>query len=230
MAVNPTAGIQLPAVRGKRERTASPTEAAQLIAALPQRDRAIWATAPYAGLRSAELQALTDELVDLESDRSGSSGAGTSWQAEWPPRAAPAAARCPSPAPSASTGSSTASLAAAAGGLIFGRPNGRRSRISRSASALRGRASRWPRSDRRLHDDRVHQSRLAASCGGDQMHRNAAGGGGRGRRRGLGRLSSLSLLRSRANLAGSFRREARRYGAWSFPGVRFLAVVSRGSS
>ena len=35
VAVNPTAGIQLPAVRGRRERIASPAEAARLIAALP---------------------------------------------------------------------------------------------------------------------------------------------------------------------------------------------------
>jgi integrase len=68
VAVNPTAGVQLPAVRGKRERIAAPTEAAQLIAAVPQRDRAVWATTMYAGLRSGELQALTDELVDLDSD------------------------------------------------------------------------------------------------------------------------------------------------------------------
>jgi integrase len=68
VAVNPTTGVQLPAVRGKRERIATPTEAAQLLAALPQRDRAVWATALYAGLRSGELQALTDELVDLDSD------------------------------------------------------------------------------------------------------------------------------------------------------------------
>ena len=37
VAVNPTSGVQLPAVRGKRERIASPAEAAQLIAALPPR-------------------------------------------------------------------------------------------------------------------------------------------------------------------------------------------------
>jgi integrase len=68
VAVNPTAGVQLPAVRGKRERIASPAEAAQLIASLPPRDRAVWATAMYAGLRSGELQALTGELVDLDSN------------------------------------------------------------------------------------------------------------------------------------------------------------------
>lgn len=66
VAVNPTTGVQLPAVRGRRERIASPPEAAQLLAALPASERALWATAMYAGLRSGELQALTDEFVDLD--------------------------------------------------------------------------------------------------------------------------------------------------------------------
>ena len=66
VAVNPATGIQLPAVRGRRERIATPTEAHSLIAALPERDRALWATAMYAGLRSGELEALPDDLVDLK--------------------------------------------------------------------------------------------------------------------------------------------------------------------
>ena len=66
VGVNPTTGVQLPAVRGRRERIASPTEAATLIAALPAADQALWATAMYAGLRAGELQALPDELVDLD--------------------------------------------------------------------------------------------------------------------------------------------------------------------
>jgi integrase len=66
VAVNPTTGVQLPAVRGRRERIVSPAEAAKLIAALPKRDRALWATAMYGGLRSGELQALPDEQVDLD--------------------------------------------------------------------------------------------------------------------------------------------------------------------
>ena len=41
VAVNPTSGVQLPAVRGKRERIASPAEAERLIAALQRRDRAV---------------------------------------------------------------------------------------------------------------------------------------------------------------------------------------------
>jgi integrase len=66
VAVNPTAGLSLPAVRGRRDRIASPAEAAQLLAAIPDdRDRALWATALYAGLRRGELQALRWEDVDL---------------------------------------------------------------------------------------------------------------------------------------------------------------------
>jgi integrase len=65
VAVNPTTGLELPAVRGRRDRIASPEEAAQLIAAAPKRDQALWATALYAGLRRGELMALRWEDVDL---------------------------------------------------------------------------------------------------------------------------------------------------------------------
>ena len=65
LAVNPCAGLQLPAIRGSRERYASPEEAEALIAAVPENDRAIWATAMYAGLRLGELRALRVEDVDL---------------------------------------------------------------------------------------------------------------------------------------------------------------------
>lgn len=63
--VNPTIGIELPAVRGKRDRIAGPDEAARLISALPAADRPIWATALYAGLRLGELQALRWSDIDL---------------------------------------------------------------------------------------------------------------------------------------------------------------------
>jgi integrase len=65
LAVNPCAGLKLPAVRGRRERYASPKEAEDLIAAAPEADRAIWATAMYAGLRLGELRALRVDDVDL---------------------------------------------------------------------------------------------------------------------------------------------------------------------
>jgi len=65
LAVNPCTHLRLPAVRGRRDRIASPDEAQRLLAALPERDRPIWATAFYAGLRRGELMALRWEDVDL---------------------------------------------------------------------------------------------------------------------------------------------------------------------
>jgi integrase len=65
VAVNPTTGLELPAVRGRRDRIASPEEAAALLGALPEEDRALWATALFAGLRRGELMALDWQHVDL---------------------------------------------------------------------------------------------------------------------------------------------------------------------
>jgi integrase len=67
VAINPTTGLELPSAEGRRERIAHPDEAERLLAALPYPDRAIWATALYAGLRSGELQALAWDCVDLAS-------------------------------------------------------------------------------------------------------------------------------------------------------------------
>jgi integrase len=61
VAINPTAGLQLPAVRGRRDRIATAREADSLVAALPEGDRAVWATAFLAGLRRGELMALDIE-------------------------------------------------------------------------------------------------------------------------------------------------------------------------
>lgn len=66
LALNPCDGLELAAVRGRRERIASVDEAEALIAAVRQSDRAIWATAMYAGLRRGELQALRVDDLDLD--------------------------------------------------------------------------------------------------------------------------------------------------------------------
>jgi integrase len=65
LAINPCSHLRLPAVRGRRERIASPDEAEQLLRVLPESDRAVWATALYAGLRRGELMALRWDDVDL---------------------------------------------------------------------------------------------------------------------------------------------------------------------
>jgi integrase len=66
LANNPALRIDLPAGRASRpRRIASPAEAAAAIAALPERDRPLWGTAFYAGLRRGELQALRWADVDL---------------------------------------------------------------------------------------------------------------------------------------------------------------------
>jgi integrase len=63
--VNPTLGVRLPAVRGKRDRIADPSEAQRLLGALAPADRVLFAVAMYAGLRLGELRALRWCDVDL---------------------------------------------------------------------------------------------------------------------------------------------------------------------
>lgn len=65
VATNPTTGIELPRDDEARDRIASPEEAERLLRALPAADRALWATAFYAGLRRGELCALRWSDVDL---------------------------------------------------------------------------------------------------------------------------------------------------------------------
>ena len=63
---SPISGVELPAVRGRRDRFAAPAEITLLLGALDPRDRGVWATAIYAGLRRGELMALTAQAVDLD--------------------------------------------------------------------------------------------------------------------------------------------------------------------
>ena len=60
--------LTLPAVRGIRDRIAAPTEIRPLLDALPAAERAIYATALYAGLRLGELQALDWLNIDFETN------------------------------------------------------------------------------------------------------------------------------------------------------------------
>jgi len=50
VSINPTTGLRLPALEDRRDRIATP-EAEALLAVLPARERVVWATAFYAGLR-----------------------------------------------------------------------------------------------------------------------------------------------------------------------------------
>ena len=61
--VDPTHGLQLPNKGRGRRLPPSPADAAGLLAAAPEQDRAIWATAMLAGLRRGELMALRAEDV-----------------------------------------------------------------------------------------------------------------------------------------------------------------------
>ena len=64
--VNPTTGLQLPAVRGLRDRVLTPQDSRSLLDALTDDDRAVWTTALYAGLRRGELMALNWDDIDLD--------------------------------------------------------------------------------------------------------------------------------------------------------------------
>lgn len=69
LTYNPSGRIDLPGGASKRpKRIASAEEAETLLAALPEDDRPVWATAFYAGLRRGEIQALRVCDIDLEAN------------------------------------------------------------------------------------------------------------------------------------------------------------------
>jgi integrase len=79
LAINPTRDLELPAPSPKEVEIVAPEVAAELLAAAPAGDRAIWATALYAGLRYGELRALRWSSVDLAA---GSIRVVESWDAK----------------------------------------------------------------------------------------------------------------------------------------------------
>jgi integrase len=66
VAINPMTNLEVPRADNARERFATREEAAMLLGALPVNERALWASAMYAGLRRGELRALRWDDVDLD--------------------------------------------------------------------------------------------------------------------------------------------------------------------
>lgn len=65
---DPTVGLRLPSVQRKTKRRVTVAEAGELIAALPEHDRPVWATFFYSGLRVGEVQGLRWQDVDFDAD------------------------------------------------------------------------------------------------------------------------------------------------------------------
>ena len=66
VAVDPTENLDLPAIRGRRDRIEPPEKAHELLAALPDSERAFWAVALFCGLRRGELRGLQWTNVDFD--------------------------------------------------------------------------------------------------------------------------------------------------------------------
>jgi integrase len=66
IVVNPTTNLELPAIRGRRDRIEPPAKAHELLAALPDDERAFWAVALFCGLRRGELRGLQWTNIDYE--------------------------------------------------------------------------------------------------------------------------------------------------------------------
>jgi integrase len=64
--LDPTENLDLPAIRGRRDRIEPPEVAHELLAALPEGERALWSVAMFCGLRRGELRGLQWENIDYE--------------------------------------------------------------------------------------------------------------------------------------------------------------------
>ena len=66
IAIDPTNDLDMPAIRGRRDRIEPPEKAHELLAALPASEKAFWATALFCGLRRGELRGLQWLHVDFD--------------------------------------------------------------------------------------------------------------------------------------------------------------------
>jgi integrase len=66
VALDPTENLDLPAIRGRRDRIEPPEVAHKLLAALPDTEKAFWAVALFCGLRRGELRGLQWINVDFD--------------------------------------------------------------------------------------------------------------------------------------------------------------------
>jgi len=66
VAIDPTENLDLPAIRGRRDRIEPPEVAHELLAALPDSEKAFWWVALFCGLRRGELRGLQWSNVDFE--------------------------------------------------------------------------------------------------------------------------------------------------------------------
>jgi hypothetical protein len=58
-----TNDLEMPAMRGRRDRIEPPEKAHELLAALPTSERAFWASALFCGLRRGELRGLAHTVA-----------------------------------------------------------------------------------------------------------------------------------------------------------------------
>ena len=66
ISIDPTDNLDLPAIRGRRDRIEPPERAHEYLTALPDSERAFWAVALFCGLRRGELRGLRWTNVDFD--------------------------------------------------------------------------------------------------------------------------------------------------------------------
>jgi integrase len=179
VTVNPTANLEVPKVSNGRERFAGRDEAAELIAALPEAEQALWATAFYGGLRRGELRALRWSHVHLSHAQHGPHVlVQRSWddeEGDGPPKTRAAVRRVPiTPTLAALLKTHRATTVRAGNDLVFGRTESDPfipSTVRNRALAAWKAANKSRRDDDQLQPIGLHECRhtfaslmIAAGC------------------------------------------------------------------